>query len=202
MAENEWLKRIKQAEKTAIVQDGKFKVHYKFPNGYEMAEEYNMSSNTLLRRAWRKQTELKKNNEWEVEVGDPEPRYTSLDIAGFKESSDNPYIVKRVTKTNLEWRIRNLPYPLETYSVTTDQNEKCIVVKTSNKKYFKKLQVQELDRVGLVPEQQALDYSHKFNTLIITYKKPQQVLQMESKVYDELKKIETLNDGNFDCKQS
>jgi hypothetical protein len=68
----------------------------------------------------------------------------------------------------LEWRIRNLPYPLSVYSVKAEPESKCITVRTTNKKYFKKLAVPDLERAGLLPEQDKIQFTHKHNTLIIT----------------------------------
>jgi len=78
-----------------------------------------------------------------------------------------PFITKRITKRSLEWRIRNLPYPENIYSVTGEQDG-TITVRTSNKKYFKKLQVPDLERIGLKPEQERISFIHQYNTLIIT----------------------------------
>lgn len=72
-----------------------------------------------------------------------------------------------MTKTSLEWRIRNLPYSKEVYSVTAE-NDGTITVRTHNKKYFKKIIVPDLQRVGLVPEQERITFGHQYNTLIIT----------------------------------
>lgn len=71
----------------------------------------------------------------------------------------------------MEWRIRNLPYPVQVYSVTVDQDNKSIIIRTSNKKYFKKLTIPELERVNVAPQQDKLSFTHKFNTLIITVSK-------------------------------
>lgn len=79
-----------------------------------------------------------------------------------------PILTKRLTRNNIEWRIRNLPYSLETYNVTADQTKKLIVVRTTNKKYFKEIQVPELSRCGLLPTQEHLSIAHQLNTLIIT----------------------------------
>lgn len=68
----------------------------------------------------------------------------------------------------MEWRIRNLPYPLETYSVTADKDNKSLIVRTTNKKYYKKLNIPELVRTMLLPEQEHIQFTHKYNTLIIT----------------------------------
>lgn len=78
-----------------------------------------------------------------------------------------PFITQRITKTALEWRIRNLPYPNNVYSVTAEKDN-TITVRTSNKKYFKKLKVLDLERIGLKPEQERISFKHQYNTLIIT----------------------------------
>lgn len=52
--------------------------------------------------------------------------------------------------------------------MSADQQNRSLVVRTSNKKYFKKIEIPELDRVGLLPEQDRISFTHKFNTLIIT----------------------------------
>ena len=71
----------------------------------------------------------------------------------------------------LEWRIRNLPYPLSTYSVTVSPEERVIIVRTTNKKYFKKLSIPDLDRAGLPFCQNNLNFSHRYNTLVIEVSK-------------------------------
>lgn len=81
-----------------------------------------------------------------------------------------PFLTKRITRNNIEWRIRNLPFPIEVYSVSADKEKKAIVVRTTNKKYFKEIQVHELNRCGLLPEQQAITITHQHNTLIISVK--------------------------------
>lgn len=77
-----------------------------------------------------------------------------------------PVVVRRITKKSLEWRIRNLPYPENIYSVTAEKDG-TITVRTSNKKYFKKLEVPDLQRIGLKPEQENITFTHHLNTLVI-----------------------------------
>jgi hypothetical protein len=43
-----------------------------------------------------------------------------------------------------EWRVRNLPYPKPTYAVTLEQSDRKIVVRTSNKKYYKRIAIEDL----------------------------------------------------------
>lgn len=67
----------------------------------------------------------------------------------------------------MEWRIRNLSYPKDVFSVTAE-DDGTITVRTSNKKYFKKIKVPDLERIGLKPESDRITFTHQFNTLIIT----------------------------------
>lgn len=73
MSYEEWLNRIKLAEKTSVIQGKVRKVHYKFPNGKEMSEEYSMETGVVQRRAWKRQRSLTIGGaepEWIIELGD------------------------------------------------------------------------------------------------------------------------------------
>ncbi|XP_076658894.1 protein DPCD [Halictus rubicundus] len=184
MAAERWLNLIRSAKKTSIIQDGKRKIHFLLDDGREMVEEYHMETNVVVRRAWKEKGNFGQNVGWNVEVGDPEPGQNNIEVCGIQESSNAPFISRRITKTSLEWRIRNLPYPLSVYSVTAE-DDGTITVRTSNKKYFKKIIVPDLERIGLKPEQDRISYTHQYNTLIITYKKPPALLDIEKKVLKE-----------------
>lgn len=192
---------VKNAKKTAIIQDGKRKVHYLLEDGREMVEEYHLETNVLVKRAWRDKRNFCQDSEWKVEIGDPELRQSSLEIHGIQESSSTPVIVRRITKTSLEWRIRNLPYPRNVYSVTAEEDG-TITVRTSNKKYFKKLTVPELERIGMKPEQERISFDHQYNALIINYKKPPALLDLEKKVLQELLQLKAKEDGDVQCPTS
>ena len=45
-----------------------------------------------------------------------------------------PLLSRKDTKAAFQWRIRNLPYPADVYSVTCDQAARSVVVRTTNKK--------------------------------------------------------------------
>ncbi|XP_043260573.1 protein DPCD [Colletes gigas] len=201
MASNQWLNLIKSAKKTAIIQDGKRKIHFLMEDDREMVEEYHIETNVLLRRAWKETGKLGQNVGWNIEIGDPEPTQNNIEICGIQESSSNPFITRRITKTSLEWRIRNLPYPQNVYSVTAE-DDGTITVRTSNKKYFKKIRVPDLERVGVKPEQDRISFTHQHNTLIITYKKPPALLELEKKVLNEIFQLKARKDGDVQCPTS
>ncbi|CAK9806797.1 Protein DPCD [Anthophora quadrimaculata] len=198
MAPEQWLSLIQNAEKTAIIQDGKRKVHFLMEDGREMVEEYHMETNVLLRRAWKEKGKLGQDVGWNVEIGDPEPRQNNIEVCGIEESSSAPFITRRITKTSLEWRIRNLSYPRNVYSVTAE-DDGTITIRTNNKKYFKKIIVPDLERVGLKPEQDRISFTHQYSTLIITYSKPPALLELEKKVLDEILQLKVKKDGDAQC---
>nr|XP_022338733.1 protein DPCD-like isoform X1 [Crassostrea virginica] len=197
-----WIEKLNKAQKTCMIQDGRRKIHFTFPDGTEMAEEYDLKSSELIVRKWKNKAPLGvKGSQWEYEVGEQLlPR--NLDSEGMLESAANPIFVRKDTALSFQWRIRNLPYPIETYNVTADPENRTITVRTSNKKYYKKITVPDMDRAQLPLEQSALSVAHANNTLIITYKKPKEILQMEKEIQEEFKKLKASKDGDVDCTPS
>ncbi|XP_038070486.1 protein DPCD-like [Patiria miniata] len=197
-----WLQELKSAKKTALVQDACKKVHFIFTSGTEMVEEYDLKSNELLVRKWKTKTTLGGAGKWEFEIGEQLCLAASLEVEPLRESSLNPIFTRKDTKQSFQWRIRNLPYPMGVYSVTVDNDNRCCIVRTSNKKYYKKFSIPDMDRAGLVLDQAAVSIAHANNTLIIMYKKPQEILKMERLVQQEIQKIKASKDGDVECNPS
>lgn len=197
-----WVDTLRGARKTALLQDGRRKVHYTFPDGNELAEEYDIKTNDLIVRKWRRKTTLGGPSKWDMEIGEEQNSATSL-VTGAElvESLSNPVLYRRDTKKAFQWRIRNLPYPLETYSVKVEDKD-TIVVRTTNKKYFKKIEVPDMKRAKLPLNQSDLSFAHANNTLIIQYKKPKQILDDHEIIIKELEQLKVSKDGDVDCKQS
>lgn len=207
MSYENWLNYLRSAEKHSMISGQCRKIHYKFPDGQQMAEEYSMETGIVQRRAWRKCKQLMGEPEWEIELGET-PRQINQGLGGggdadnssvnndftLLESNTSPVITKRITKKNIEWRIRNLPYPIQVYQVTTEPDKRAIVVRTTNKKYYKVISVPELDRCNLLPTQANISTHHQYNTLIITYSKPPLLNEMEAQVLLLLKDVETETD--------
>ncbi|KAJ7376230.1 hypothetical protein OS493_036053 [Desmophyllum pertusum] len=176
-----WLETLRTARKTSLVQDGRRKVHYTFPDETEMVEEYDVSSGELLVRKWKKRSSVGRESKWEYE------------IANFTRKDNSKAF---------QWRIRNLPYPLNVYSVTVDEDKYSITIRTSNKKYFKRFHITDMERAKLNLEQSAISIAHANNTLIITYQKPSLILEQEKLVRQELVKVKSSRDGDVECKPS
>ncbi|KAK2158281.1 hypothetical protein NP493_1810g00004 [Ridgeia piscesae] len=197
-----WLETLKSAEKTCLVQDGRRKVHYTFRDDSEMVEEYDTRNNELVVRKWKKKGTFGGPAErWEYEVGE-QMVPTSVETESLVVSSSNPIFVRKDTKKSFQWRIRNLPYPLETYDVSVNSDDRSITIRTSNKKYYKKFTIPDLNRLNLPLEQKQIKVAHANNTLIVTYEKPAEMMEMERQVQDELKKMKAEKDGDVQCNQS
>lgn len=86
---NVWYKSLLNAEKSCLKADQIKKIHYKFEDGREMVEEYNMDTQVMLRRAWKVRGKLGGEGSWDVEVGDPIPEATPVvDALEIVESKD------------------------------------------------------------------------------------------------------------------
>ncbi|XP_072513509.1 protein DPCD [Salminus brasiliensis] len=200
MAVQRWSELLKSSKKTALISDGKRKVHYLFADGSEMAEEYDMRTDELVSRQLRSKTKLGGAGQWQVEVGEAKPSAVLSTETEIKENISNPVFMRKDTKASFQWRVRNIPYPLDTYSISVEPSERCCIIRTTNKKYFKKFSIPDLDRCQLPLESAALSFSHANNTLIISYKKPREVLTLEQELMRELKKLKGTNEGDVDCK--
>ncbi|XP_011423586.3 protein DPCD [Magallana gigas] len=197
-----WIEKLKSAQKTCMIQDGRRKIHFVFPDGTEMAEEYDQKSSELILRKWKNKATLGvKATKWEFEVGE-QLVARNLDSEGMLESSANPVFARKDTASSFQWRIRNLPYPIDTYNVTVDPENRTVTVRTTNKKYFKKISIPDMDRAHLPLDQSAINVAHANNTLIITYKKPKEILLMEKEIQEEFKKLKASKDGDVDCTPS
>uniref|UniRef100_A0A8C5IC84 Protein DPCD n=1 Tax=Junco hyemalis TaxID=40217 RepID=A0A8C5IC84_JUNHY len=152
-------------------------------------------------RKWREKNTLGGTGKWQVEVGEPtSPLLGALESELITESSSNPIFMRKDTLSSFQWRIRNLPYPKEVYSVCVEEEQRCCVIRTTNKKYYKKFSIPDLDRYHLPLDAAALSFTHANNTLIITYQKPKEILAAEEQLQKELKKIKAANSGDGDCK--
>ncbi|XP_044521440.1 protein DPCD isoform X2 [Gracilinanus agilis] len=166
-----------------------------------MAEEYDVKTSELLVRKWRVKNALGAMSPWQTEVGEPTtPGGGILGSELIKESSSNPIFMRKDTKTSFQWRIRNLPYPKDVYSVSVDASERCLIVRTTNKKYYKKFSIPDMDRYQLPLSSSALNFAYANCTLIITYQKPKEILDAEEELQRELKKVKTANGQSGDCK--
>lgn len=171
--------RPSEPKKICVRGDGRKKVHTTNPDGSEVVEEFDERTDVLLLRKSRKPTTLGGEAEWKIEVGQAQDKAFDPHTDTMRPSSSNPIFLRKDTPEHFQWRIRNLAYPADVFSVTVDHEKQQIVVRTSNKKYFKRIDVEDLSRLGLKLKDESLSWKHQHNTLIISYARPIEVVKAE-----------------------
>ena len=166
------------AKLVSIIVEGRRRVSTTYPDGSEMVEEYDAKSHELLLRKTRKPTVLGGEGEWKVEVGTQAKTFDPTKDA-IAPSNLAPVFSRLDTKEAFQWRIRNLPYSADVFSVTLDEKSPEIVVRTTNKKYFKRIELPDMKRLKLSLDAQALSWKFQYNTLVISYRKPKAAIDYE-----------------------
>merc|ERR1719174_1520185 len=130
----------------------------------------------------RKRTVTGAEGDWVVEVGQMQQQAFDASSTLIRPSQENPIFLRKDTPDQFQWRVRNLPYPAEVYSVTVDEEKQQIVVRTSNKKYFKRIDLPDLKRVDppLSLEDSRLSWDYKHNTVVISYQRPAEIAKAEA----------------------
>lgn len=182
-------------KKTAVNRDGLQKIHSVFDDGTECVEEFDQTTQLLVSRRWKRVTRIGRAEEWEVEVGEP-PEQQAEVVAGMFAARDAPV----VTRTDLEefyvFKITNMPWDESNYLATVEGPD--IVLRTNNRKYFKRLQISDLVRNGIPLAQAFVRIKHQQNTLVVFYKKPPQIMVLE-KAAREARMAKIKNDGDVQC---
>ncbi|KAI9354550.1 DPCD protein family-domain-containing protein [Zopfochytrium polystomum] len=199
--------------RTSIIQDNRRKVRTATASE-EIVEEFDLKTDVLLVRRVRTTNLFGRQTDWVYEVGAPPSSSAAAAAAranpggdAIAESAGTPTLLRMDTLSEFQFRIRNLPYPKHNYTVTVDDARRRIVVRTANKKYFARIPVTDLDRLGIPLDPALLSFEHAVSTLVIRYRKPVAVLEKERAEREEWKKTPSdasappPRDGDVECKQ-
>lgn len=93
-------------------------------------------------------------------------------------STSAPSLSREDTPEHFQWLVANISYPHSTYNVSVDTARQQIVIRTNNKKYFKRIDVPDLVEKGVQLENRALSWRHFQSTLIVSYQKPKNADQL------------------------
>lgn len=190
--------KLSKVESTsAIVVAGKIRAHTKFFNGAENIEEWSTKSKSLssmkkleenamelLMRKWRCLDKMGRVGNWEYEISQSNHHVStedaSLDLISVNRN-ENPIWSSQWSKPHLLWQAANCKWPLENYSVTVDDNHQTLIIRSKNKKLYRKIQIPALSRANQKLNKAAvsLEYDNKLNRLTILYEKSEAVLTQE-----------------------
>ena len=91
-----------------------------------------------------------------------------------------------------------MPWPSDVYQLSVEGDS--IVLRTTNKKYFKRWQISDLVELSLPLDPARLSCSYSSNTLVVSYKKPLPVLQLQERAKQERQQLRPT--AEEDCKTS
>eukprot|EP00940_MAST-03C_sp_MAST-3C-sp2_P002475 g2475.t1 len=176
-------------------------------DGTEKIEEYTKTTGRLAVRKWRTTDALGRAGRWQFEIGEPASAKTVADSGGsmmmMKSSAKNPTFVPQDSTESWIWRVRNIPYEKSVYQLTVDEEKQQIVLRTTNKKYFKRFDIPAMKRLKMKIDPRAISCKYANSTLVIKHVKPAAIREMEAKQRkshaDSQKKKG--DDKGGDCKQ-
>ena len=180
-------KQVKNGTRTYLINGDFIKFHTVFKDGSEIVEEYGIYSEEIESRRVKKIGMTGKES-WTTEIGE-EIKPRSNDEFLIKENDNNPLFIRKDTQNEFQWRIRNLKGDADNFMVECDKDKQQIVIRTKNKKYYKRFNIPDLERLNIKLDESLMKVNFVNNTLIISYTKPKEVLEAEKEILEEIRRI-------------
>ena len=180
-------KQVKNGTRTYLINGDYIKFHTVFKDGSEIVEEYGIYSEELESRRVKK-IGMTGKEQWTTEIGE-ELKPRSNDEFLIRENDNNPLFIRKDTQKEFQWRIRNLKGDADNFMVECDKDKQQIVIRTKNKKYYKRFGIPDLERLNLKLDENLMKVNFVNNTLIISYTKPKEALEAESEILGEIRRI-------------
>ena len=180
-------KQVKNGTRTYLINGDYIKFHTVFKDGSEIVEEYGIYSEELESRRVKK-IGMTGKEQWTTEIGE-ELKPRSNDEFLIRENDNNPLFIRKDTQKEFQWRIRNLKGDADNFMVECDKDKQQIVIRTKNKKYYKRFGIPDLERLNLKLDESLMKVNFVNNTLIISYTKPKEALEAESEILGEIRRI-------------
>jgi len=179
--------QVKNGTRTYLINGDYIKFHTVFKDGSEIVEEYGIYSEELESRRVKK-IGMTGKEQWTTEIGE-EIKPRSNDEFLIRENDNNPLFIRKDTQKEFQWRIRNLKGDADNFMVECDKDKQQIVIRTKNKKYYKRFNIPDLERLNIKLEENLMKVNFVHNTLIISYTKPKEALEAESEILNEIRRI-------------
>ena len=179
--------KVKNGTRTYLINGDFIKFHTVFKDGSEIVEEYGIYSEELESRRVKK-IGMTGKEQWTTEIGE-EIKPRSNDEFLIRENDNNPLFIRKDTQKEFQWRIRNLKGDADNFMVECDKDKQQIVIRTKNKKYYKRFGIPDLERLNIKLDENLMKVNFVNNTLIISYTKPKEALDAESEILGEIRRI-------------
>ena len=179
--------KVKNGTRTYLINGDFIKFHTVFKDGSEIVEEYGLYSEELESRRVKK-IGMTGKEQWTTEIGE-EIKPRSNDEFLIRENDNNPLFIRKDTQKEFQWRIRNLKGDADNFMVECDKDKQQIVIRTKNKKYYKRFNIPDLERLNIKLDENLMKVNFVNNTLVISYTKPKEALDAESEILGEIRRI-------------
>ena len=179
--------QVKNGTRTYLINGDFIKFHTVFKDGSEIVEEYGLYSEELESRRVKK-IGMTGKEQWTTEIGE-EIKPRSNDEFLIRENDNNPLFIRKDTQKEFQWRIRNLKGDADNFMVECDKDKQQIVIRTKNKKYYKRFNIPDLERLNIKLDENLMKVNFVNNTLVISYTKPKEALEAESEILNEIRRI-------------
>ena len=179
--------QVGNGTRTYMINGDYIKFHTVFKDGSEIVEEYGIYSEELESRRVKK-IGMTGKEQWTTEIGE-EIKPRSNDEFLIRENDNNPLFIRKDTQKEFQWRIRNLKGDADNFMVECDKDKQQIVIRTKNKKYYKRFGIPDLERLNIKLDENLMKVNFVNNTLIISYTKPKEALDAESEILNEIRRI-------------
>ena len=179
--------QVKNGTRTYLINGDFIKFHTVFKDGSEIVEEYGLYSEELESRRVKK-IGMTGKEQWTTEIGE-EIKPRSNDEFLIRENDNNPLFIRKDTQKEFQWRIRNLKGDADNFMVECDKDKQQIVIRTKNKKYYKRFNIPDLERLNIKLDENLMKVNFVNNTLVISYTKPKEALDAESEILTEIRRI-------------
>ena len=179
--------QVKNGTRTYLINGDFIKFHTVFKDGSEIVEEYGLYSEELESRRVKK-IGMTGKEQWTTEIGE-EIKPRSNDEFLIRENDNNPLFIRKDTQKEFQWRIRNLKGDADNFMVECDKDKQQIVIRTKNKKYYKRFNIPDLERLNIKLDEKLMKVNFMNNTLVISYTKPKEALDVESEILGEIRRI-------------
>ena len=180
-------KQVKNGTRTYLINGDFIKFHTVFKDGSEIVEEYGIYSEELESRRVKK-IGMTGKEQWTTEIGE-EIKPRSNDEFLIKENDNNPLFIRKDTPKEFQWRIRNLKGDADNFMVECDKDKQQIVIRTKNKKYYKRFGIPDLERLNIKLDESLMKVNFVNNTLIISYSKPKEAIEAENEILEEVRRV-------------
>ena len=180
-------KQVKNGTRTYLINGDFIKFHTVFKDGSEIVEEYGIYSEEIESRRVKK-IGMTGKEQWTTEIGE-EIKPRNNDEFLIKENDNNPLFIRKDTPKEFQWRVRNLKGDADNFMVECDKDKQQIVIRTKNKKYYKRFNIPDLERLNIKLDESLMKVNFVNSTLIISYTKPKEVLESENEILEEIRKV-------------